>query len=150
MISVAINRQYQAPSSADSTATRRSHGRHMLWSLPARNVIVQARNCGTANGVLLGLLRILERNPLAHIVLLPADHYVHDEALLADSMRTAANFVEKPTAAPAHMGRRKSVSTRGGMVLLHPRTTVRPRPLKRLGSLSAATGNGLKSQARHP
>jgi mannose-1-phosphate guanylyltransferase len=71
------------------------HWRHMLWSLPARNVIVQPRNCGTANGVLLGLLHILERDPLAHIVFLPADHYVHDEALLADSMRTAAMFVTR-------------------------------------------------------
>jgi mannose-1-phosphate guanylyltransferase len=71
------------------------HWRHMLWSLPARNVIVQPRNCGTANGVLLGLLRILERDPLARIVFLPADHYVHDEALLADSMRTAAKFITR-------------------------------------------------------
>src|ERR1017187_1893683 len=43
------------------------HWQHMLWSLPARNVIVQPRNCGTANRVLLGLLRILERDPLARI-----------------------------------------------------------------------------------
>jgi mannose-1-phosphate guanylyltransferase len=71
------------------------HWQHMLWSLPARNVIVQPRNCGTANGVLLGLLRILERDPLARIVFLPADHYVHDEALLADGMRTAAMFVTR-------------------------------------------------------
>jgi mannose-1-phosphate guanylyltransferase len=68
------------------------HWRQMLCSLPVRNVIVQPRNCGTANGVLLGLLRILERDPLAHIVFLPADHYVHDEAALADSMRTTATF----------------------------------------------------------
>jgi len=68
------------------------HWRRMLGPLPARNVIVQPRNCGTANGVLLGLLHILERDPLAHIVFLPADHYVHDEASLADSMRTTAMF----------------------------------------------------------
>jgi mannose-1-phosphate guanylyltransferase len=69
------------------------HWQHMLRSLPARNVIVQPRNCGTANGVLLALLHILERDPLAHIVFLPADHYVHEEALLADAMRTAANSI---------------------------------------------------------
>jgi mannose-1-phosphate guanylyltransferase len=68
------------------------HWRRMLGSLPARNVIVQPRNCGTANGVLLGLLRILERDPLAHIVFLPADHYVHNEASLADSIRAGAMF----------------------------------------------------------
>jgi mannose-1-phosphate guanylyltransferase len=68
------------------------HWRHMLRSLPARNVIVQPRSCGTANGVLLGLLAILERDPLAHIVFLPADHYVHNEASLANSMRASAMF----------------------------------------------------------
>ena len=71
------------------------HWQHMLSSLPARNVIVQPCNCGTANGVLLGLLRILKRDPLARIVFLPADHYVHDEVLLADSMRTTATFVTR-------------------------------------------------------
>ena len=71
------------------------HWRQDLWSLPAQNVIVQPRNCGTANGVLLGLLRILERDPLARIVFLPADHYVHDEVSLADSMRMIATFVTR-------------------------------------------------------
>jgi len=66
------------------------HWRRTLGMLPARNVIVQPRNCGTANGVLLGLLHILDRDPLAHIVFLPADHYVHNEAALADSMRMTA------------------------------------------------------------
>jgi mannose-1-phosphate guanylyltransferase len=73
----------------------RQHERHwrpMLGSLPAHNVFVQPRNCGTANGVLLGLLRILGRDPLAHILFLPADHYVHNETLLARSMRTAPMF----------------------------------------------------------
>jgi mannose-1-phosphate guanylyltransferase len=69
------------------------HWRHALLSVPVRNVIVQPRNCGTANGVLLGLLRILERDPLARIVFLPADHYVHDEVSLAHSLRSAVKFV---------------------------------------------------------
>jgi mannose-1-phosphate guanylyltransferase len=69
------------------------HWRHSLRLLPAQNVIVQPRNCGTANGVLLGLLHVLERDPRAHIVFLPADHYVHNEALLADFVRTAARSV---------------------------------------------------------
>lgn len=56
-------------------------------------MIVQPRNCGTANGVLLGLLRILEHDPLARIGFLPADHYVHDEVSLAHSLRSAATFV---------------------------------------------------------
>jgi mannose-1-phosphate guanylyltransferase len=71
----------------------RQHQNHWsrdLCSLPAQNVIVQPRNCGTANGVLLGLLHVLERDPFARIVFLPADHYVHDEPLLAEYVRAAA------------------------------------------------------------
>jgi mannose-1-phosphate guanylyltransferase len=66
------------------------HWQHAFSSLPARNVIVQPRNCGTAIGVLLGLLRILERDPLARVVFLPSDHYVQHDALFADSVRAAA------------------------------------------------------------
>jgi mannose-1-phosphate guanylyltransferase len=71
------------------------HWRHLLWSVPARNIIVQPCNCGTAVGVLLCVLHILERDPLAHIVFLPADHYVKDEALLADSVRAAARLLTR-------------------------------------------------------
>lgn len=69
------------------------HWRPALLSVPVENVIVQPRNRGTANGVLLGLLRILERDPLARIVFLPADHYVHDEVSLAHSLHSAATLV---------------------------------------------------------
>jgi len=58
-----------------------------LWSLSAGNKIVQPKNCGTANGILLPLLHILERDPLARIVLMPTDHHVSEETVLARSMR---------------------------------------------------------------
>lgn len=58
-----------------------------LWSLPASNVVVQPRNRGTGNGILLSVLNVLERDPLARIVFLPADHYVRDEAVLARALR---------------------------------------------------------------
>lgn len=61
-----------------------------LWATPRANVIVQPRNCGTANGILLATLKVLERDPLARIVFLPADHYVRDEAALASSLREVA------------------------------------------------------------
>jgi len=61
--------------------------RKALQSLSARNVIVQPHNRGTANGVLLCVLAILDRDPLAHIVFLPADHSVHDESALARALR---------------------------------------------------------------
>lgn len=66
-----------------------------LRSLPEANVIVQPRNRGTANGLLLGVLRILERDPLARITFLPADHHVLDERILIRSIRAAAALVSR-------------------------------------------------------
>lgn len=63
----------------------------MLSSLPAPNVIVQPRNRGTANGILLPLLCILARDPQARIVVLPSDHYVGDEAVLGRSLHAAVS-----------------------------------------------------------
>lgn len=68
----------------------RQYWESMLRTLPFGNVIVQPRNCGTANGILLPALTILERDPLARIVFLPATHYVYDERTLAGSLRQAA------------------------------------------------------------
>jgi mannose-1-phosphate guanylyltransferase len=68
----------------------RRYWQRALWTTPSSNIIVQPRNCGTANGILLATLKILERDPLARIVFLPADHYVRDEAALAGSLREAA------------------------------------------------------------
>ncbi|HEU4531195.1 MAG TPA: sugar phosphate nucleotidyltransferase [Steroidobacteraceae bacterium] len=66
-----------------------------LWSLPAANVIVQPRNRGTALGVLLPVLKILARDPLARIVFLPADHYVRDEHVLALALGVAVADLER-------------------------------------------------------
>lgn len=68
---------------------------HRVWwqglssRLPAANLIAQPRNLGTAIGILLPLLQILERDPGARMVLLPADHHVEDESVLAESIRHA-------------------------------------------------------------
>ncbi|MBL0897403.1 MAG: transposase [Reyranella sp.] len=64
--------------------------RGALWALPDANVIVQPRNRGTANGVLLAALSIATRDPLARLVFLPSDHYVRDEARLSAALREAA------------------------------------------------------------
>jgi mannose-1-phosphate guanylyltransferase len=70
--------------------------RHERWwsaqldALPPRNIIVQPENRGTANGILLPLLWILQRDPDARIVLLPSDQHVRDEARLAEALRSAA------------------------------------------------------------
>jgi mannose-1-phosphate guanylyltransferase len=54
-----------------------------LASVPLHNVIAQPQNRGTANGMLLALSCVLERDPLANVVVLPSDHYVRDEITLA-------------------------------------------------------------------
>jgi len=69
---------------------------HRRWwsqqtqSLPPGNVVVQPRNRGTANGILLPLLQILRRDPKARIVLLPSDHFFEDEPELAHWLRVAS------------------------------------------------------------
>ena len=79
--------------------------KHRRWwadcldPLPAGNVIVQPSNRGTANGILLPLLSILNRDPGARLVLLPSDHHVRDEALLARALRASAGS-SAPACAP--------------------------------------------------
>jgi hypothetical protein len=51
---------------------------------------------GTAIGILLPLLKILARDRLARIVVLPSEHFVRDEAGLARSLRLAASLTETP------------------------------------------------------
>jgi mannose-1-phosphate guanylyltransferase len=69
--------------------------RSALRSLPERNVIVEPRNCGTAIGVLHGVLQVLECDPLARIVFMPADHHAHSEQLLTDTVRAAAMMLPR-------------------------------------------------------
>ena len=65
-----------------------------LWSLPPRNVIVQAENRGTGLGILLSLLHIMARDPGARVVLLPSDHHVRYEALLSEALGRAIQEVQ--------------------------------------------------------
>jgi len=90
----ALNRALRiAPTERICTIVASQHRR--LWTeplrwLPAANVIVQPQNRGTANGILMPLLHILERDPNARILVLPSDHYVRDEPTLSRSLRHAA------------------------------------------------------------
>ena len=86
--------RHVAPRDRVCTIVAEHHRRYWqstLWATPRANVIVQPSNRGTANGILLATLKILERDPLARIVFLPADHFVRDEAALAASLRELAN-----------------------------------------------------------
>lgn len=60
-----------------------------MESLPVQNVITQPRNRGTAIGILLPLLNILQRDSRARILLLPSDHHVRNEARLTAALQTA-------------------------------------------------------------
>lgn len=53
------------------------------------NLIVQPRNRGTGNGVLLALAHILKRDPQARLIFLPADHHVLAEEKLIQTMLSA-------------------------------------------------------------
>jgi len=68
-----------------------------LGGLAAENLIVQPRNRGTAAGVLLPLLEILRRDPEAKVLVLPSDHFVGQEGVLAASARRAfAEIDDRP------------------------------------------------------
>jgi mannose-1-phosphate guanylyltransferase len=58
---------------------------------------VQPQNRGTAIGILLPLLHIAAKDPEARIVLLPSDHYVREEGVLAEHLAHAARIVERGT-----------------------------------------------------
>lgn len=57
--------------------------------------VVQPANRGTAAGILLPLLHVLEEDPLATVIVVPSDHHVEDERLLAGCVRRAARAVTK-------------------------------------------------------
>ena len=82
----------------------RRHWRGSLSPLPLANMTVQPSNRGTANGVLLGVLSILRRDPLARIVFLPADHHVSDETGLAIAITSAVGSVASGTETLALVG----------------------------------------------
>ena len=60
-----------------------------LQAVPAANIVVQPRNRGSGNGVLLQLLQVAHRDPHALVVLLPSDHFVAEESVLTRSIQSA-------------------------------------------------------------
>jgi len=65
-----------------------------LADLPPENLIVQPCNRGTACGLLLPLLTILRRDPDATLIVLPSDHVVADEDVLAEAVQRACRAVQ--------------------------------------------------------
>lgn len=63
--------------------------------VPERNLISQPSSRGTAQGILLPLLRILHQDPQASLLVLPSDHYVSNELVLATGLREAMSHVNR-------------------------------------------------------
>ncbi|HEV7610663.1 MAG TPA: sugar phosphate nucleotidyltransferase [Steroidobacteraceae bacterium] len=60
-----------------------------LFAMRRSSVVVQPSQRGTGLGILLALLCIAKSDPDAAVICLPSDHYVEDEAMLAESLRQA-------------------------------------------------------------
>lgn len=75
-----------------------------LKDMPHQNVIVQPRNRGTAIGVLYSLLHVLAHDPEAKVLLLPADHYVRDENVMRQALRSALARLARDESSPVLLG----------------------------------------------
>ncbi len=82
-----------APAARQVVVVAEEHARWWaseLAHLPQANVLVQPLPRGTAAGLLLPVLHVLRQDPGAQLVVLPSDHHVADEELLARSLRAAS------------------------------------------------------------
>jgi len=83
---------------------------HSFWwkplvnRFPPGNVIVQPANRGTAIGILYSVMYILARDPRAHVVLLPADHFVREEATLQRALQASIECVQRDPRSPVLLG----------------------------------------------
>ncbi len=63
--------------------------------LAPENIVVQPRNRGTAAGILLPALSVLERDPEARLAFLPSDHFVGREYVIEASLRLALEMLDE-------------------------------------------------------
>jgi mannose-1-phosphate guanylyltransferase len=66
--------------------------KEQLRSAARENIIVQSENRGTSAGLLLPLLHIAQRDPKATVFVLPSDHYVRSETVLARALQQAVRL----------------------------------------------------------
>jgi mannose-1-phosphate guanylyltransferase len=76
----------------------------LIGRLPAGNIIVQPANRGTGIGILYATMYVLARDPSAHIVLFPADHFVQEEALLEGALKAALDGIRRNPRSPILLG----------------------------------------------
>jgi mannose-1-phosphate guanylyltransferase len=81
-----------------------TESRTLLEALERGNLIVQPRNLGTGIGILYSLLHILAKDSQAQVVLLPADHYVRDEATLNGALLQALDRLDRNADRPVLLG----------------------------------------------
>jgi mannose-1-phosphate guanylyltransferase len=72
------------------TQQRRQRLEGPLWFVPASSFVVLPEHGSTTYGILMGLMRIAQRDPAARIVVLPSSYHVGDEKPLIRSLRYAA------------------------------------------------------------
>jgi len=72
--------------------------------LAPENVVVQPRNKGTAAGILLPALSVLERDPGARLAFLPSDHFVAREYVIEASLRLALESLDEHESLDGHVG----------------------------------------------
>jgi len=66
-----------------------------VGGLAPENVVIQPRNKGTAAGILLPALSVLERDPEARLAFLPSDHFVAREYVIEASLRLALESLDE-------------------------------------------------------
>jgi mannose-1-phosphate guanylyltransferase len=97
MIRAAIQRARKAVAQERICVVVERDHRRLWWPLrsivPGVNLLVQPRNCGTAIGILFALLEIIDRDPFAQVLFVPADHYFENEAAVTFAMNRALNRV---------------------------------------------------------
>ena len=70
------------------SAHHEARARAQLAAHPEIDLIVQPKNLDTGPGMLLPLVRILERDLLARVIFLPSDHYIPSPAPLLAALRS--------------------------------------------------------------
>ncbi|MFA5939362.1 MAG: sugar phosphate nucleotidyltransferase [Sinimarinibacterium sp.] len=94
----------------------------LLWPMRASNTIVHPVNRGTGTGVLQAVLHILDQDPAARILLLPADHHVAEESVLAAAIRDALEHAAAHDDAVVLLGLEpEEVDTELGYIVPTPR-----------------------------
>jgi mannose-1-phosphate guanylyltransferase len=109
---------------------------HRRWwqdevaELSAENVIVQPANRGTAAGLLLPALSVLERDPDARILVVPSDHFVEKEYVLEVSLRLALDSLWDVGGGVILLGMRPDVPETDYGWIVPGRTSRRVKPIE--------------------